>query len=76
MAARTMQIQCKNPTANYDEIINSLTSVRSLSELLLDYPGMDDGNRIRFISVIREETGRLVQLLGRFTTQPDMAGPL
>lgn len=75
MATRIVQIQDRNSTANY-EIINSLTSVRSLSELLLDYPGMDDGNRTRFISVIREETGRLLQLLGRFTTQPDMAGPL
>ena len=46
------------------EFVNSLTSVRSLSELLVEYPGLEDGERIRFLTLIREETERLVHLLG------------
>lgn len=73
MVALTVQVQTENPAASY-EFINSLTSVRSLSELLLDYPGMDDTHRTRFLSIIREETGRLLQLLGQLTPEPDIAG--
>lgn len=75
MTSRTIQGQAENSAASY-EFINSLTSVRSLSELLLDYPGMDDTNRIRFLSIIRQETGRLLQLLGQLSPEPNMSGPV
>jgi signal transduction histidine kinase len=52
----------ENQAINHD-FINSLTSVRSLSELLVDYPGLDDVDRIRFLNIIREETERLMRLL-------------
>ena len=55
------------------EFVNSLASVRSLSELLVDYPGIDDGERIRFLTMIREETERLVHLLGHLKPIPENA---
>jgi signal transduction histidine kinase len=45
------------------EFVNSLASVRSLAELLADYPSLDDGDRSRFIAIIREETERLARLM-------------
>ncbi|MBC2712934.1 MAG: hypothetical protein HGJ94_18660 [Desulfosarcina sp.] len=47
------------------EFVNSLTSVRSLSALLADYPGLDAGDRNRFINIVRDETERLVRLMDR-----------
>jgi nitrogen-specific signal transduction histidine kinase len=47
------------------EFVNSLSSVRSLSELLTEYPGLDAGHRSQFIGIIRDETERLVQLVAR-----------
>jgi len=47
------------------EMINSLASVRCLSELLVDYPGLDADDRTRFLGIIRKETERLVRLLKR-----------
>jgi signal transduction histidine kinase len=44
------------------EIVNSLTSLKSLSELLVDYPGLDRGERIQFLTIIQKETERLVRL--------------
>lgn len=45
------------------EFINALTSVRSLSRLLVDYPGLADTDRTRFLSIIHDETERLMRLL-------------
>jgi signal transduction histidine kinase len=50
-----------------------LTSVRSLSELLVDYPGLDDVDRIRFLNIIREETERLMRLLVHLKPPSDIA---
>jgi signal transduction histidine kinase len=52
------------------EFVNSLTSLRSLSELLVDYPGLDAGDRTRFLNIIREETERLVRLYSHLNGCP------
>lgn len=44
------------------EFINALASVRSLAELLVEYPGLDAGDRERFLTIIHDETERLTQL--------------
>jgi signal transduction histidine kinase len=65
----------ENQAINHD-VINSLSSVRSLSELLVDYPGLDDVDRIRFLNIIREETERLMRLLVHLKPPPDIADPV
>jgi signal transduction histidine kinase len=55
------------------EFANSLASVRSLSELLVDHPGLAAGDRIRFLTIIREETERLAHLLGRLDGKVESA---
>lgn len=45
------------------EFVNSLSSVRSLAELLVENPGLDAGDRSRFIQIIRDETERLIHLM-------------
>lgn len=50
------------------EFINSLTSVKSLSELLVDYPGLEDGDRNRFLNLILNETKRLTRLMAQMQT--------
>jgi nitrogen-specific signal transduction histidine kinase len=60
----------KNQAVNH-EFINSLSSVRSLSQLLVDYPGLDAGERTRFLSMINEETARLMHLLDQLTPSSD-----
>jgi signal transduction histidine kinase len=50
------------------EFINSLTSVKALSELLLDYPGLEDGDRNRFLNLILNETERLTRLMAQMQT--------
>jgi nitrogen-specific signal transduction histidine kinase len=47
------------------EFVNSLASVRSIAELLVEYPGLNAGDRCRFITIIRAETERLVRLMNR-----------
>ncbi len=44
------------------EFINSLSSVRCLTELLMAYPRIDAEDRSRFLGIMREETERLVRL--------------
>ncbi|WP_419659886.1 HisKA domain protein [Desulfosarcina variabilis str. Montpellier] len=51
-----------NQSISHD-FINSLSSVRSLSELLVENPGLDDNDRMRFLNIIHEETERLMRLL-------------
>ena len=56
-----------NDQAKTHAVVNSLASVRSLAELLVDNPGLDPGDRNRFIAIIRDQTERLIHLMG----QPD-----
>ena len=53
--------------------VNSLSSVRSLAELLADHPGLEAGDRSRFISIIREETERLINLMAQLKLSSDQA---
>jgi signal transduction histidine kinase len=52
-----------NKQAKTHEFVNSLSSVRSLAELLAENPGLDAGHRSRFIGMIRDETDRLIHLM-------------
>lgn len=62
MVSEMVPFLSEKQSASHD-FINSLSSVRSLSELLVENPGLDDGQRIRFLKIIREETERLMRLL-------------
>lgn len=53
------------------DVVNSLSSVRCLVELLVEYPFLDAGDRSRFIGMIRDQTERLVNLVDRMN--PDNA---
>lgn len=55
------------------EFINSLSSVCSLSELLVDYPGLEDSDRIRFLIIIRKETERLIRLFDHLNLPAEIA---
>lgn len=55
------------------ELVNSLTSVKSLAELLVEYPSLDAGERCRFISIIRDESERLVRLIDHLKLACDTA---
>ncbi|MCB2145158.1 MAG: hypothetical protein KQI81_01700 [Deltaproteobacteria bacterium] len=57
------KVQLSDTQVLTHEFVNSLASVRSLAELLAEYPGLDAGNRSRFINIIRSETERLVRLM-------------
>ena len=58
------------------DFVNSLTSVRSLAELLAENPGLDADDRSQFITLIRDETQRLERLMGhmnlKLETTPNM----
>ena len=56
--------------------VNSLSSVKSLAELLVEYPGLDAGDRSRFIGIIRDETERLVHLMADMNLGTDSAASL
>jgi len=58
------------------ELINSLASVRSLSELLVDHPKLAVGDRIRFLTRLNHEAERMVRLLGKLNRSADAAGPV
>ncbi len=60
--------------ANHD-VINCLASVRSLAELLADYPKLGTDDCIRFLSIIRAETDRLADLLANLKSTPEHALP-
>lgn len=47
------------------QIANSLASVRSLSEILRDYPGIDPIQRQRFLNVILYETEKVGDLVNK-----------
>ena len=58
------------------DFVNSLASVRSLAELLVEYPGLDAGDRSRFITIIRAETERLVRLMNHLTVGSETVASL
>lgn len=64
------------------EFINSLASVRSLSELLVDHPKLAAGDRIRFLTRLNHEAERMVRLLKKINgnvaanQSTDVAGPV
>ena len=58
------------------EFINSLTSVRALTELLVDNPGINAGDRTRFLSIINKETKRLMRLLRHLDGAPAPDTPI
>jgi signal transduction histidine kinase len=60
-----------NKQAKTHEFVNSLASVRSLVELLAENPGLDAGDRSRFIGIIRDETERLIDLMTYLNLEPD-----
>jgi len=66
-------IALTNHQVKTHEFLNSLSSVRSLAELLVDNPGLDAGDRSRFIAIIRDETERLIHLLAHLTADADTA---
>ena len=45
------------------EFLNSLASVRSLSEILRDHPGIDTRQKQRFIDIIVAETQRMAAMV-------------
>lgn len=53
--------QTTNQTACH-EFINSLASVRCLTELLVAYPRLGARDRSRFLGIMQRETERLVRL--------------
>lgn len=46
-----------------NEFLNSLASVRSLSEILRDNPGIDGVQKQRFIDIILTETKRMATMM-------------
>lgn len=75
MVSEMVPFLSENQSISHD-FINSLSSVRSLSELLVENPGLDDGERIRFLNIIREETERLLRLLVDLKPPLDIADSL
>jgi nitrogen-specific signal transduction histidine kinase len=55
------------------DFVNSLSSVRSLAELLADHPGLEANDRSHFISIIRDETERLINLMAQLNLSSDKA---
>lgn len=45
------------------DLKTSLTSVRSLSEILHDYPNLDGSKRREFVGIILQETKRMTGLI-------------
>jgi signal transduction histidine kinase len=62
-----------NDQARTHAFVNALSSVRSLADLLVEYPGMDAIDRSRFIGILRDETERLVRLIPHTNLSSDSA---
>lgn len=75
MVSEMVPFLFENQSISHD-FINSLSSVRSLSELLVEYPGLDDRQRTHFLNIIREETERLMRLLVHMKPSPEAADSL
>lgn len=72
MAPEATDLLSKNQTFTH-EFINSLASVRSLAALLAEYPSLDAGDRCRFITIIHDETERLVRLMNNLDLESGTA---
>lgn len=62
--------QSADRTAEH-EFINSLASVRCLTELLAAYPKLAEVDRLRFLGLMQEQTMRLVRLSNRLKMTPE-----
>ena len=51
-----------NGQSVFEELLNPLTAVHALSEILRDYPCLDAGKRQEFLGIIIKETERLIRL--------------
>ncbi|WP_152972026.1 hypothetical protein [Desulfatitalea tepidiphila] len=58
------------------EFINSLASIKCLTELLADYPSLDSGDRSRLLNIMRQQAERLVQLSKELRGTPVGVGSL
>ena len=54
------------------ELKTPLTSIRSLSEILLDCPDLSDDERGRFLRILLEENERLTRVVDRLLGAPAM----
>ena len=70
----TAQISRNEATTH--EFVNCLSSVRSLTELLVDYPGLDADDRSRFVGILRDETERLIHLMAHLNRGADTTASL
>lgn len=52
------------------ELKTPLTSIRSLSEILLDCPDLGDDERQRFLRILLEENERLTRVVDRLLDAP------
>ena len=75
MISRATMLLSKTQTVSH-EFVNSLASVRSLSELLVDYPGLNACDRTQCLNIIREETERLIRLMEQLDLASNTGGPL
>ena len=75
MISRATTLISKSQTVSH-EFVNSLASVRSLSELLVDYPGLNACDRTQCLTIIREETERLIRLMEQLNLASNATGPL
>ena len=75
MISRTTMLLSKTQVVSH-EFVNSLASVRSLSELLVDYPGLNACDRAQCLNIIREETERLIRLMEQLNLASDTGGAL
>jgi len=53
-----------------NELLNSLASVHSLSEILRDHPGIDGRQKQRFIDIILAETKRMATMVSELPHVP------
>ena len=53
-----------------NEFLNSLASVRSLSEILRDHPDIDSRQKQRFIDIILVETKRMAAMVAEMPHPP------
>ena len=75
MISRATMLLSKTQTVGH-EFVNSLASVRSLSELLVDYPGLSECDRNQCLTIIREETERLIRLMDQLNLASNTGGSL
>jgi signal transduction histidine kinase len=65
----------EDQTVNH-EFINSLASIKCLTELLADYPCLDSGDRSRLLNIMRQQAERLVKLSKELRGNPVGVGSL